>query len=156
MRILKGERIGAGTTLMVGCAAIIFESLARAKILLTRRADNGKWCLPGGRMEPGESATECCEREVLEETGLHVRASKLAGVYTSPDWIIEYRDGNWHQLVAFSFVCELVGGGEATLSDETTEFGWFTPDEIKSMDLVEHHPQRIADALEDQPEAFVR
>src|SRR5215203_2876265 len=68
MRILKGHRIGKGTSLMVGCAAVIFESPARNRILLTRRADNGKWCLPGGRMEPGESAIECCEREVFEET----------------------------------------------------------------------------------------
>jgi len=66
MKILKGDRIGRGTTFMVGCAAIIFESSARKTILLTRRSDNGKWCLPGGRMEPGESAAEACEREVLE------------------------------------------------------------------------------------------
>ena len=155
MRILKGDRIGRGTSLMVGCAAIIFQSAAREKILLTRRADNGKWCLPGGRMEPGESASECCMREVLEETGLQVSIQKLAGVYTSPDWVIEYRDGNRHQLVAFSFVCE-VTAGELQLSDETTEFGWFTREQIKSMDLVEHHPQRIADAWANQPEAFVR
>ena len=155
MRILKGHRIGEGTTLMVGCAAVIFESPTRQRILLTRRADNGKWCLPGGRMEPGESAIECCEREVLEETGLRVRIIKLSGVYTSPDWIIEYRDGHRHQLVAFSFVCETIGG-RLTLSDETTEFGWFTPDEIESLDLVEHHPQRIADALVNQTETFVR
>ena len=84
-----------------------------------------------------------------------MRIVKLSGVYTSPDWVIEYRDGNRHQLVAFSFICERTGG-ELQLSDETTEFGWFTPDEIRSMDLVEHHPQRIADALEDRAEAFVR
>jgi 8-oxo-dGTP pyrophosphatase MutT (NUDIX family) len=155
MKILKGHRIGKGTSLMVGCAAVIFESPKRERILLTRRADNGKWCLPGGRMEPGESAVECCEREVREETGLRVRILKLSGVYTSPDWVIEYRDGNRHQLVAFSFICEAIGG-QLTLSDETTEFGWFTPQQIESMDLVEHHPQRIADAFEDREEAFIR
>ena len=140
---------------MVGCAAIIFQSPARQKILLTRRSDNGKWCLPGGRMEPGESASEACEREVLEETGLRVTVKKLAGVYTSPDWVIQYGDGNRHQLVAFSFICEVVSGALG-LSNETTEYGWFAPDEIATMDLVEHHPQRIADALQDRAEAFIR
>ncbi|CAN5427820.1 NUDIX domain-containing protein [soil metagenome] len=155
MRILTGDRIGAGTTLMVGCAGIIFQSSSRAKILLTRRSDNGKWCLPGGRMEPGESAAEACEREVLEETGLKVTVKKLSGIYTSPDWVIQYNDGPMHQLVAFSFVCELVGG-ELGVSNEATEYGWFTPDEIKAMDLVEHHPQRIADALANRDAAFIR
>src|SRR4051812_31880737 len=155
MQILKGPRIGRGTTLMVGCAAVIFDPPARGKILLTRRADNGKWCLPGGRMEPGESAAEACEREVLEETGLRVTVRKLTGVYTSPDWVIQYGDGPRHQLVAFAFVCERVGG-ELGLSNETTAFGWYTPEQIKSMDLVEHHPQRITDALENRAEAFFR
>ena len=82
MQILKGDRIGRGTTFMVGCAAVIFDSRAREMILLTRRSDNGKWCLPGGRMEPGESASEACAREVLEETGLTVTPTKLVGVYT--------------------------------------------------------------------------
>jgi hypothetical protein len=42
------------------------------------------------------------------------------------------------------------------LSNETTEYGYFTPDEIKSMDLMEHHRERITDALAGQAAAFVR
>jgi hypothetical protein len=42
------------------------------------------------------------------------------------------------------------------LSNETTEYGYFTPDEIERMDLMEHHRQRIADALAEQVAAFVR
>jgi 8-oxo-dGTP pyrophosphatase MutT (NUDIX family) len=44
----------------------------RTKVLLTRRTDNGRWCLPGGGIDSGESAAEACEREALEETGLVV------------------------------------------------------------------------------------
>src|SRR3954451_24266865 len=135
MQILKGPRIGRGTTLMVGCAAVIFDSPNRERILLTRRSDNGKWCLPGGRMEPGESAAEACEREVLEETGLVVKVSKLVGIYTSADWVVQYKDNVRHQLVAMCFVCECTGG-ELGLSNETTEFGWYTPEQIHTMDLV--------------------
>jgi 8-oxo-dGTP pyrophosphatase MutT (NUDIX family) len=154
MKIIRGERIGRGVPLVAGCAAVIWDS-HRQKILLTRRADNGKWCLPGGGMESGESAAEAVEREVFEETGLRVRPTRLIGIYTSPDLIIEYNDGNRFQLVAMSFEAELVGG-ELGLSDETTEVGYFTPEQIKSMDLVEHHPQRIADALQGRAEAFIR
>jgi ADP-ribose pyrophosphatase YjhB (NUDIX family) len=155
MQILRGDRIGRDTTLMVGAAAVIFEDESHQKILLTRRSDNGKWCLPGGRMEPGESISEACEREVLEETGLRVQVKKLVGVYTSPDWVVQYHGGNRHQLVAMCFVCER-SGGELQLSEETTEFGWFTPPQIRAMDLVEHHPQRIEDALVARSDAFIR
>jgi 8-oxo-dGTP pyrophosphatase MutT (NUDIX family) len=154
MRVIKGERIGKDATLKVGCAAIVWDA-ARQKLLLTRRSDNGKWCLPGGAMESGESAAEAVVREVFEETGLHVRPIRLVGVYTSPDWIIEYRDSNRYQLVALSFEAEIIDG-QPRLSDETSEVGFFTPEQAQAMDLVEHHPQRIADALANHPAAFVR
>jgi ADP-ribose pyrophosphatase YjhB (NUDIX family) len=154
MKILTGERIGRGAPLVAGCAAVVWDA-ARAKILLTRRSDNGRWCLPGGRMESGESAAEACAREVFEETGLRVRVTRLVGVYTSPDFVIEYADGNRFQIVAMSFEAEIVGG-ELAVSEETTEHGYFTPDQIRSMDLVEHHVQRIDDAVANQAAAFVR
>lgn len=141
---------------MPGCAGVIFDE-KREKILLTRRSDNGKWCLPGGRMEPGESAAEACQREVLEETGLRVEVTKLIGLYTSPDWVVTYANtpGKLLQLVAMCFEAKIISG-ELGLSNETTEYGWYTPAQIESMDLVEHHPQRIADALANQPAAFIR
>ena len=154
MRIVTGDRIGRGAPLVAGCAAIIWDE-PRQKILLTRRSDNGRWCLPGGRMDSGESAAEACVREVLEETGLRVRVTRLVGIYTSPDFVIEYADGNRFQIVAMSFEAQVVGG-ELRLSNETTEFGYFTPGQIESMDLVEHHVQRIADAVENRAAAFVR
>lgn len=154
MRIIAGDRIGRGAPLVAGCAAIVWDD-AREKILLTRRSDNGRWCLPGGRMESGESAAEACAREVLEETGLRVRVTRLIGIYTSPDFVIEYADGNRFQIVAMSFEAEIVGG-ELVVSEETTEHGYFTPDQIRSMDLVEHHVQRIDDAVANQAGAFVR
>jgi len=98
-RILVGERVGKLGRLAVGCSASVFDP-AKQKMLLTRRTDNGQWCVPGGYMEAGESITEACRREVLEETGLSVRVKRLMGVYTTPNWLLEYDDGNkWQILV---------------------------------------------------------
>ena len=54
---LYGDRIGKMAKLRVGASAIIFDE-TREKILITRRTDNGLWCLPGGGMDPGESVME--------------------------------------------------------------------------------------------------
>ena len=154
MRILHGPRIGKTATLMPGCAAVIFDA-NREKILLTRRADNGRWCLPGGRMEPGETAAEACQREAWEETGLRVKVVRLIGVYTDPNLVIRYKDSNTFQVIAMCFEARIVSG-ELGLSNETTQAGWFTPSEIAKMDLVDHHPQRIADAIANREAAFIR
>ena len=146
-----GERIGKEGQLRPGASALIF-SQTRDRILMTQREDNSRWCLPGGGMDPGESAAEACVREVLEETGLEVKIVKLVGVYTSPDILVEYPDGNKIQPVAFSFEAEVIGG-ELGLSDETIDFGWYTVDEIESMDTLEHHLPRIRDGVKDQLEA---
>ena len=104
-------------------------------------------------MDPGESAAETCVREVLEETGLDVRVTKLVGVYTSPDIMVEYTDGNRIQPVAFSFEAEVIGG-KLRLSDETTEYGYVAIEELEAFDLMEHHRQRIEDSLQNQKAAF--
>ena len=149
-----GDRIGKEGELRPGASALIFDE-ARERILMTQRKDNSRWCLPGGGMDPGESAAETCVREVLEETGLEVRVTKLVGIYTTPDLLIEFPDGNKIQPVAFSFEAEITGG-ELSLSNETIAFGWYTVAEIEAMDTMEHHITRIHDALKNVPEAVYR
>jgi len=152
MSIIRfGERIGKAGVLRPGASAIIFDE-ARGRVLMTQREDNNRWCLPGGGMDPGESAAEACVREVLEETGLEARVSRLVGIYTSPDLLIEFPDGNRIQPVAFSFEAEITGG-ELGLSDETIAFGWYTVAEIEAMDTMEHHITRIHDAVKNLSEA---
>jgi ADP-ribose pyrophosphatase YjhB (NUDIX family) len=152
--LIYGERIGKQAKLSVGCSAIIFDS-TRARLLLQRRRDNGRWSLPGGHMEPGESAEEACMREIEEEMGIQVRVARLIGIYSTPHRLIAYADGNRYQLMSLSFEAEVVSG-ELRLSDETTEFGYFSPAELDSLDLMEHHRDRVHDALTGQAAAFVR
>jgi 8-oxo-dGTP pyrophosphatase MutT (NUDIX family) len=149
-----GERIGRIARLTVGCSAIIFDPSGR-KILLTQRSDNGRWCLPSGRMDPGETVEEACIREVWEETGLKVKISRLVGIYSTPDRISVYQDGNRWQVVGISFVC-VVTGGELGLSHETLAADYFSPEEISRMDVLEPHVERIGDALEESNTVFLK
>jgi len=152
-QILYGDRLGKEGKIRLGCSAAIFDQQGR--LLLTKRADNGQWCMPGGGMDSGESAAEACEREIWEETGLRTRVKRLVGVYSHPDQLAVYADGNKAHIVALHFEVEVVSG-EPGLSNETTDFGYFTMDEIETLELFGRHKARIMDTLANQPEAFIR
>jgi 8-oxo-dGTP pyrophosphatase MutT (NUDIX family) len=151
--VLYGPRLGKQGKLRLGCSAAIFDEDRR--ILLTRRSDNGQWCLPGGAMESGETAAEACEREVLEETGLSVRVRRLVGVYSHSDQLVVYPDGGKFQIVALHFEAE-VASGELGLSNETTDFGYFTLQETQSMDMIGRHKERVIDTFENYPETLIK
>jgi len=153
-KLIFGDRIGKNSPLLVGSSAQIFDSSGK-KVLLTKRGDNGRWCLPGGQLDSGESVAETCAREVLEETGLMVQVGQLIGVYSNPNMLLSYDDQHQYQIVSFHFLVT-VTGGELGLSNETTAFGYFSQDEISTMDLMEHHQLRIADAFAGQKETFIR
>ena len=152
-QVLYGERLGKQGKLRLGCSAAIFDEQER--VLLTRRTDNGQWCLPGGAVDAGESVAEACEREVWEETGLRVRVKRLVGVYSHPDQLVIYPDGNKAHIVALHFEAEIVSG-KPSLRDETTGFGYFTMGEIQQMDVLGKHQERIADTLEKHHEALIK
>lgn len=154
MKVLTGERVAKDAKVRIGCAGVLFDE-TRTKILLTRRTDNGQWCLPGGGMDAGESLEETCEREVWEETGLRARVTRLIGIYTSPNFAVEYADGNRWQVVSATFECQ-VTGGQLGLSDETTDAGYFTRAEIEQMDIVLTHRVRLEDVFANQVAAFCK
>ena len=154
VKIVSGDRIGKSGKITLGCSAAIFDP-TRQKLLLTRRTDNGRWCLPGGRMDAGEDAAEACMREVLEETGLHVRIERLIGVYSNPNFILEYADGERCHIVSLHFEAAPIAG-TLSISDETTEYGYFSLNDITSLDVMEHHLERIQDAFSAQTVAFIR
>ncbi|MGB8214981.1 MAG: NUDIX domain-containing protein [Anaerolineales bacterium] len=153
-RVVYGERISRQGDLRLGCSAILFDKGHQA-VLLTRRMDNGQWCLPGGMIEPGESVTEGCVREVFEETGLRVLLLRLAGVYSDPNRLTIYPDGNKACVIVLTFEVEQVGG-ELGLSDETTDARFFPVIEAVQMDLFHGHAEQIRDALAGKAAAFIR
>ncbi len=153
-QVLYGDRIGQEGELRIGSCAVIFDE-AHEKVLLTRRSDNGLWCLPGGKMEPGESIEECCRREVLEETGLIVEPKRLVGVYSNRDQLVVYKDGAKVQMLVLSFEAAIVGG-TLGLSNETTDAGYFSIAEIEALEMHDRHKDRVLDALKDAPLPFMR
>jgi 8-oxo-dGTP pyrophosphatase MutT (NUDIX family) len=150
-QINYGDRLGREGKIRVGCSTAIFNE--EGKVLLTRRRDNGQWCLPSGGMDAGESPSETAIREVFEETGLEVRVKRLVGVYSDPNQLVMYVDGTKVQIVAIHFEAEITGG-TLGLSDETSDFGYFSLAEMDGLEMLGHHKQRIEDTVAGRLEAF--
>jgi ADP-ribose pyrophosphatase YjhB (NUDIX family) len=153
-QVVFGERVARQGKLRLGCSSVLLDE-KREKVLLTCRADNGQWCLPGGMIDPGESVSEGCEREVFEETGLRVRVVRLIGVYSDPNRLTVYPDGNKAHVIVLAFEVEQVGG-ELGLSDETTDARFFPVAEAVEMELFHGHAGHVRDALAAQAAAFIR
>jgi ADP-ribose pyrophosphatase YjhB (NUDIX family) len=130
VKVIQAERAGKNGKLSVGCSAAVFDH-NKERILLIRRADDGKWAVPGGYMEAGENFAEACIREVYEETGLRVEVKRLISIYTNPHLLLEYPDGNRWQLVILHFETSIIEG-KLTPSEESPELQFYALPELES------------------------
>jgi 8-oxo-dGTP pyrophosphatase MutT (NUDIX family) len=141
---LKGLRDELGTRLLLlpGVSAVVFDDAGR--VLLTERADNGRWALISGIMDPGEQPGETAVRECYEETAVHVVAERVIGVFSQPP--TTYPNGDQCQFVDIAFRCRAVGGEARVNDDESRAVGWFALDDLPPLSDVVHN--RIAWALD--------
>jgi len=129
------------------CASIVIIEDARGKILLQQRSyPRGRWGLPGGIMELGESAEETARREVLEETGLAIGALKLLGVYAGKEYLCVAENGDEWYTVTVAYVTKEYAG-ELSMSDgESTSLAWRAADDLPE-NIAGTHRAPIADYL---------
>lgn len=137
------ERIGHDTLWLVGVTAHVEDGAGR--VLLGRRADNGRWALVSGINEPGEEPADTAVRECLEECGVDVEPVALAAVSADPR-VVTYPNGDRTHYLDLLFSCRLREGGEArarVADDESLEVGWFSPDALPSP-MTASSTERIA------------
>lgn len=108
----------------------------QGRIALVHRRDNDLWALPGGGMDLGESIVQCVVREVKEETGLDVEVTGLIGVYTNPQHVLAYDDGEVRQQFSLCFTTRLLGG-ELLIDSESTDIAWTAPEQLDALNI---HP----------------
>jgi ADP-ribose pyrophosphatase YjhB (NUDIX family) len=133
-------------SLVPAASAVVVDDQGR--ILLHRRSDTHLWSIPGGRMEVGESITQTVIREVEEETGLKVVPERLVGIYSNPNHVVEYGDGEIRQQFSICFACRPVGGHLANTTDESLKIGFFAPEQIEALPMHPSIRLRITHYLE--------
>ncbi|MFE2567477.1 NUDIX domain-containing protein, partial [Streptomyces mirabilis] len=92
------------------------------RLLLIHKTDNDLWALPGGGHDIGEHIGDTVVREVLEETGIAVEVDGIIGLYTDPEHVLAYDDGEVRQQFSICFRAHQVGGSLRT-SSESKEVG---------------------------------
>ena len=120
--------VGHDLLWLPGVTVVVRDSGGR--VLLAQRADNGRWALISGIVDPGEEPAIAARREVREEAGLPVTIAALAAVSTTGE--ITYPNGDRSVYVDLLFVTEPVDAAVAALThvgdDENLAVGWFDPD----------------------------
>jgi 8-oxo-dGTP diphosphatase len=113
------------------------------EVVLLERAHSpfeGSWVLPGGLVEPDETAQEACVREVNEEVGLDVAVEEFVGLYDDPD-----RDERGN--VSAAYIGTPVSDDEPIPREEARQVKTFDPADLPEMGF--DHEQIVADAFRD-------
>ena len=120
---------------LVGVGALIHSD---KKVLLIKRKfepNKGKWSLPGGALETGESLEDGCKREAREELGLEVRIREIFQV--SEEIIPDEKGRTKFHFILIDFLASPVGT-RIVLNEESEEFRWVTPDQAMRLDTTEN------------------
>ncbi len=112
------------------------------RYLVIRRAGGiakgGRWCFPGGHLEPGETSRQAIQRELAEELGIRVMPVKRVGSvrvidsnYILAVWRVEHTAGEFHPA-----------------EQEIAEIRWLLPDEVRTIQPGLPSTARVMDMLE--------
>ncbi|WP_336318806.1 NUDIX domain-containing protein [Streptomyces lavendofoliae] len=117
-------------------------------LLLIHKTDNDLWALPGGGHDIGERIGDTAVREVEEETGIRVEVDNIVGLYTDPDHVLAYDDGEVRQQFSICFRAHPVGGSLRT-SNESKEVRWVDPVDLDGLDIHPSMRLRISHGLDE-------
>ena len=138
LRSLVGHRC----VILNGSVTVLRDAAGR--VLLQHRSD-GRWGLPGGLMELGESCEETARRETKEETGLDPEGLTLLGVWSGKDCLCRVSNGDEFYAVTAAYLAESWSGTLREPDEESLGFAWAPLDALPENVPASH--RRILDVV---------
>lgn len=139
--VLASFAMQAGyATPKVDVRGVVFRD---GKILLVKEITDGRWSLPGGWADLGQSPAEMVAREVREESGFEVRVEKLIAAINGNNLLQPWEFYHAYKLV---FLCAITGGTAAT-SYETPGVDFFDPQALPLLSETRTPPRLITEIL---------
>ncbi|AIG78935.1 Hypothetical protein AJAP_30565 [Amycolatopsis japonica] len=137
----------------IAVAVSVFIQDDEGRILMIRRTDNDLYSIPGGQLELGETLSQAAVREVREETGIECEVTGVIGLYSNPNHVIAYDDGEVRQEFSICFRAKAIGGTLRT-SAESKEAAWVADCEVFQLEIHDSIKLRIDHALAERPSPF--
>ena len=117
----------------------------KGQVLLQKRSDNGKWCVPGGALEVGETYKQAAQREISEEVGIQVEQLRLFGLYSGDDRVIAYPNQDVVYSLSVIFITDTYQGTISDEDSEVLEHRFFDREDIPVDDLFAPDARPILD-----------
>jgi 8-oxo-dGTP diphosphatase len=118
---------------VAGVGVVVFN---KGRLLLVKRGNEpnkGKWSIPGGGIELGETIKEAAQREVFEECSVKI---EIMRVLDAADNIVRDADGRIRYHYAIIDLLANYIGGDLKAQSDAQDCGWFMPEEVTGMDIT--------------------
>jgi ADP-ribose pyrophosphatase YjhB (NUDIX family) len=154
---------GAPKANSIVVAVTAFVTDRHGRVLLVHRTDNDLWALPGGAQEIGEYVVDTAVRETREESGVDVEVIGLVGIYSNPNHVVAFSDGEVRQQFSICFRAHPLHGtpsgpadrGDSVAEAETSEARWVPREELDSLPIHPSMRLRIDHGYAQVPEPYL-
>jgi ADP-ribose pyrophosphatase YjhB (NUDIX family) len=136
------QLVGHRPLILVGAVSIVIDNEDRVLLQKRKSTSIGKWGLPGGLMELGESTEDTARREVLEETGFTIGELHLIDVFSGADNFLKLSNGDEFYSVTIAYYTRDMSGSLRMDESESLELKFVPMDDLPE-NMVGSHKRMI-------------